>query len=101
MSSPTDEFEQHLKQVLGAQNEALANQVLALRQATHEQRASALALEAENPPTAEELNRRNQEILDQAAVLLGKELFEKVFGFPPEQKITLVDPEIARQANPK
>jgi hypothetical protein len=33
-------------------------------------------------------------MLDQAAKLLGPQRFEEIFGFPPDQKIDLVDPSI-------
>jgi hypothetical protein len=45
-------------------------------------------------PSAEILNARNQHMLDQAAALLGPEKFTEIFGFPPGQKVTLVDPDI-------
>jgi hypothetical protein len=45
-------------------------------------------------PNAETLNARNQHLLDQAAQLLGPEKFEKIFGFPPGQKVDLVDPNM-------
>jgi hypothetical protein len=37
---------------------------------------------------------RNQHLLDEAARLLGKEKFEKVFGFPAKERINLVDPSL-------
>ena len=46
------------------------------------------------PPNAATLNARNQHLLDQAARLLGPEKFTAIFGFAPDQKIDLVDPNI-------
>jgi hypothetical protein len=33
-------------------------------------------------------------LIDQAALLLGPKNFERVFGFPPGEKINLVDPSV-------
>lgn len=48
------------------------------------------------PPGAMALNSRNQHLLDQAAILLGHEKFERVFGFKPDETVDLVDPEMQR-----
>jgi hypothetical protein len=46
-------------------------------------------------PSSDLLNRRNQHLLDQAAILLGPDRFEQIFGFPPDQTIELVRSDIA------
>jgi hypothetical protein len=90
-----EEFEQHVRAVLGPDKEELVTKLLALRtEAQTQQRADAFLLQNATPVTAQALNERNQQILDKAAKLLGDELFTKVFGFAPSEKINLVDPEI-------
>jgi DNA-binding protein HU-beta len=51
-------------------------------------------------PTASTLNAANRRMIDQAAALLGKANFERVFGFSPDQKFNLVDPQLMRLQAP-
>jgi hypothetical protein len=46
------------------------------------------------------LNASNRRMIDQAASLLGKSNFERVFGFSPDQQFNLVDPELMRSQAP-
>ena len=90
MAILTDDFETHARRVLEPHDRKLLNELLALRaEAQHD----AKRLQPGEPlPTAETLNSRNQQFLDRAAQLLGSEKFVKIFGFPPYQKLDLVDP---------
>ncbi len=36
-------------------------------------------------------------MLDEAARLLGPQKFEELFGFPPSEKVNLVDPSIRQE----
>lgn len=47
------------------------------------------------PPSASTLNARNQHLLNQAALLLGPERFERLFGIAPGERIDLVEPGMA------
>ena len=71
--------------------------LLALRTDVH--RFDAQRWPGVTSPNAETLNARNQHLLDQAATLLGPEKFEAIFGFPPGQKVILVDPTIKQSGN--
>ena len=46
------------------------------------------------PASAETLNARNQNLLDQAAALLGPDRFMEIFGYDPAEKLNLVDPRL-------
>ncbi len=88
---PPDDFEAHARDVLSDDPELLSR-LLSLRgevQSLAAHRIPSLA-----PPPPEMLNSRNQHLLDEAARLLGPEKFEKVFGFPPGERINLVDPSL-------
>lgn len=100
MSKIPDEFEQHLRKSLGTGNEDIIAKLLALRNEGHAQRADVMLLQNRKPVTAETINERNQQILDKAKELLGDELFTKVFGYSPDNKINLVDPAIVSKMNP-
>jgi hypothetical protein len=88
-----------VKDILGTEQVDLANKLISLRNEIHTQRADVQLLQLGQTPNAENINQQNQQKIDEAARLLGDELFEKVFGFPPQQKINLVDPEIMSRIN--
>ena len=80
MTHKLDDFEARARDVLGGES-GLLLKLLALRAEArnltlHQWRGS-------RTPTAKELNQSNQKMLDSAAQLLGKEDFEKIFGFSP------------------
>ena len=89
---PPDDFEVRAREVLGSVDPKLLGDLLALRADVH--RFVAQRWPGFAAPNAETLNARNQHLLDQAAQLLGPEKFEKIFGFPPGQKVDLVDPNM-------
>ena len=89
---PPDDFEARAREVLGSVDPKLLGDLLALRADVH--RFVAQRWPGFAAPNAETLNARNQHLLDQAAQLLGPEKFEKIFGFPPGQKVDLVDPNM-------
>lgn len=91
MAGPPDEFEARARRVLGDQDPRLG-ELLALR--TEAQRIVAMRAPDAAAMSAQDLNQHNQRVLDQAAKLLGDEQFEEIFGFPPSEKIDLVDPTI-------
>lgn len=94
-----DEFAVHVKTILGDDQQDLVIQLLALRDEAQAQRADVRLFQSGQQAQADALNQRNQKFIDNAAELLGAELFEKVFGYPPTQRINLVDPEIMRRMN--
>jgi hypothetical protein len=90
-----DDFETHARKVLEPYDPKLLYELLALRieaQKFAEKRWTGIA-----PPGADALNARNQKFLDQAAKLLGPEKFTMIFGFPPYEKLNLVDPKIGQR----
>lgn len=91
-SGSPDQFEAHARDVLKHEDPKLLSDLLALR--ADVQRFSAQRWPGITAPDAETLNARNQHMLAQAAKLLGPQRFEAIFGFPPDQKIDLVDPSI-------
>lgn len=91
-SGARDDFEAHAREVLKHDDPKLLGDLLALR--ADVQRFSAQQWPGVTAPDARTLNARNQHMLDQAAVLLGPERFKAIFGFPPDQKIDLVNPNI-------
>jgi len=89
MTHKLDDFEARARDVLGGESAHLLEKLFALRAEArnltlHQWRGS-------HTPTAKELNQSNQKMLDRAAELLGKEDFEKIFGFSPSERIDLVD----------
>ena len=86
-----DDFQAHASEILGDDPEVLAK-LLALKGEV--QSFAARATPGFSPPSAVALNARNQHLIDQAAILLGREKFERVFGFSPDEPINLVDPMI-------
>ena len=87
-----DDFEARAREVLGDENPKLLADLLTLRSETH--RFAAQKWPGFTPPSAATLNARNQHLIEQAAKLLGPEKFTAIFGFAPDQKIDLVDPNI-------
>jgi hypothetical protein len=87
-----DDFETRAREVLGDENPKLLADLLALRSETT--RFAAQKWPGFAPPNAATLNARNQHLIEQAAKLLGPEKFTAIFGFAPDQKIDLVDPNI-------
>ena len=85
-----DDFESRAREVLGDDAKLLAD-LLALREETNRFAAQKWP---GSPPSAATLNARNQHLIEQAAKLLGPEKFTAIFGFAPDQKIDLVDPNI-------
>ena len=94
-----DEFEQHLRNVLGKEKQEMVARLLALRDETHTQRMDVMMTQKSAAVSAESLNERNQHILAKAAELLGSEQFEKVFGVKPGVNVNLVVPEIFNTLN--
>lgn len=86
-----DDFTKHASKVLADEPELLSR-LLSLR--SEVQMFAAQRMPASLPPPPEYLNSRNQHLLEEAALLLGPEKFEKVFGFKPGEKINLVDPTL-------
>lgn len=99
MTRSPDDFETRAREVLGRQNPKLLSQLLALR--TQTRRLSVRQWSKSHTPSAKELNAGNQEMFDRAADLLGPDKFERIFGFPPYQKIDLVDPQFMEQQVPE
>jgi hypothetical protein len=83
-----DEFEERARSVIGPDNEDVIRKLTGIRD---QARATATRNRAFAKNDADELNRINQRVLDDAAALLGRDKFIALFGFPPEQKINLVD----------
>jgi hypothetical protein len=92
---PPDDFEAHARQVLKSDPPNLLSDLLALR--ADVQRFTAQRWPGVTAPDADVLNARNRHMLDQAAKLLGPQRFKAIFGFPPDQKIDLVDPSIKQR----
>ncbi len=93
-----DEFTAHAKAALASVNaEHKLAPLVALRQQVHTDQLAKKAAFAQ--ASAEELNARNNAYLESAKTLLTPTEFEAVFGFPPNQTITLVDP--AMKSDPK
>lgn len=83
-----DDFLKHARKVLAREPELLSK-LLSLRGEI--QTFAAQRIPTSVPPPADYLNARNQHLLEEAARLLGPDKFEKVFGFPADEKINLVD----------
>jgi DNA-binding protein HU-beta len=97
MISEQDEFEKHARASL--RNEpGLVDRLLMLRKQIQEEGEQAWS--KSRAPTASMLNTANRRMIDQAVSLLGKAKFERVFGFSPDQKFNLVDPQLMRLQSP-
>jgi hypothetical protein len=89
-----DDFERYASEILSDDPEVL-RELLNLR--TEVQTYSAVSIPGYEPPDAAALNTRNQHFLNQAALLLGEEKFERLFGFKAGQTMDLVDPEMTEK----
>jgi hypothetical protein len=95
--APDDDFAAHAQKTLASLNaEHKVAALLELRQQLHaEQHAVKFTLATGVwTPSAEALNERNNAYLERAKSLLTPTEFEAVFGFPPSEKINLVDPTV-------
>lgn len=90
-----DDFEKRAMSVLAGQPAKLGR-LLQLR--TEVQQFAARAWPGSGQPSASSLNARNQDLIDEAARLLGPDDFRKLFGAEPGAKVNLVDPHIADSA---
>jgi DNA-binding protein HU-beta len=97
MPELVDDFETRAREVLEHKNPKLLADLLALR-AEVEQFVERRARNA-GALSAQTLNAQNQQLFDRAAKLLGAKNFQLIFGFPANQKVTLVDPAIYESAN--
>jgi DNA-binding protein HU-beta len=97
MIAEQDEFEKHARAAL-RNAPRLVDRLLVLRKQIQEEGERAWS--KSRPPTASMLNASNRRMIDQAASLLGKSNFERVFGFSPDQQFNLVDPELMRSQAP-
>jgi hypothetical protein len=87
-----DDFETRAREVLGSEDPKLLSDLLTLRADVH--RFAAQKWPGFTSPSAAALNARNQHLIEQAAKLLGPQKFTAIFGFAPDQKIDLVDPDV-------
>ncbi|MEA2882549.1 MAG: hypothetical protein QOH32_1805 [Bradyrhizobium sp.] len=87
-----DDFEQRAREVLEGEDPELLSDLLALRTDVH--RFAAQRWPGTGQPAAEPLNARNQQLLNEAARLLGPDRYREIFGVEPGEKIDLVDPKI-------
>ncbi|MCG6205953.1 hypothetical protein LPW26_14975 [Rhodopseudomonas sp. HC1] len=94
-SPEADEFEKRAMVLLAGQPAKLGR-LLQLR--SEVQQFAARAWPGSGQPNALALNARNQELIDEAARLLGPDDFRKLFGADPGAKVNLVDPHIANSA---
>jgi len=90
-SAEGDDFESRARQVLVDDPTALVR-LLTIREAAQEELRN-LAM-SEFIPTAEDLNKRNQTILDEAAKILSDRQFRDLFGAERFEPVTLVDKDI-------
>ena len=90
-----DDFEERARAILGKSSPQQLDQLLKLR-AESQSILSQKRTEAVRP-SAEELNARNQQVLDEAAKILGAEKFKELFGHSPDERINLVDPSMLQQ----
>ena len=92
-----DDFADQARAVLGDDPERLAA-LLSLRSNVHTYLAARVP--GFTAPTAEMLNARNQHMLDQAALLLSPAQFEALFGVAPNERVDLIDPDMAAAQRP-
>ncbi|MCZ8177832.1 MAG: hypothetical protein O9309_02305 [Rhizobium sp.] len=93
MADLPDDFEQLAREALGDRTETLSK-LLSLR--AQVQAFAMQTMPGFLPPDPDYLNARNQQLIDQAAALLGPDDFRKLFGIAPGEKVNLVDPKIER-----
>lgn len=99
MPTPIDDFETRARAVLRDRDDETLARLLTLR--LEAQRTFTRSVSKQREMSAEEINSRNQRLIDNAAELLGPERFEEIFGFAPGQIVALVDPEIMARASAK
>jgi DNA-binding protein HU-beta len=97
MAGIPDKFEMRARAVLRRESPELLAAFLALR--TEAQRRTVEEWPKSGSPSPGYLNARNQQMLDRAAALLGPKNFEKIFEFPPSQRVDLVNPAIKKAAD--
>jgi len=92
MPAGPDDFENKAREVLGAEDPQLLAQLLALRDKAQRDAMR----DARNPRfiSAQEINKKNRDLANEAAALLGSDRFEAIFGFSPSEPLDLVDPDI-------
>jgi hypothetical protein len=86
MAQDLDEFEIRARTVLKDQDPKVLFDLLALRK-----EAQKVPPQTRQNATAQALNADTQRMLDRAASLLGPINFERIFEFPPEQRVDLVN----------
>lgn len=92
-----DAFARHARTTLGPASAGKVEELLKLRAQVQNDpmaaRLKPMGLADTSPEAAAAaLNARNLTIMQQAATILGKEGFTKVFGFSPDEAVNLVDP---------
>jgi hypothetical protein len=97
MQRVPDKLEMRARAVLEHKSPELLAAFLALR--AEAQRKAVEEWPKSGSPSADDVNGRNQRMLDRAAALLGPENFEKIFEFPPTQRVNLVNPVIKQAAD--
>jgi len=97
MQRVPDKLEMRARAVLEHKSPELLAAFLALR--AEAQRKAVEEWPKSSSPSADDVNGRNQRMLDRAAALLGPENFEKIFEFPPTQRVNLVNPVIKQAAD--
>lgn len=91
-----DEFEEDAAELLADEPEKLA-QLMTLREGA--QQELSMMKSAVGPLDAQAINRRNQQMLDAAAELLGPEKYRELFGVEPGEQVDLVDPAMIEAQN--
>jgi DNA-binding protein HU-beta len=97
MERAPDKLETRARAVLEHKSPELLTAFLALR--AEAQRKAVEEWPKSGTPSADDLNARNQQMLDRAAALLGPENFERIFEFPSSQRVDLVNPAIKEAAD--
>jgi nucleoid DNA-binding protein len=92
MERVPDKLEMRARAVLEHKSPELLAAFLALR--AEAQRKAVEEWPRSGSPSADDVNARNQRMLDRAADLLGPENFEKIFEFPSTQRVNLVNPAV-------
>jgi nucleoid DNA-binding protein len=97
MERVPDKLEMRARAVLEHKSPELLAAFLALR--AEAQRKAVEEWPKSGSPSADEVNARNQRMLDRAAALLGPENFAKIFEIPSTQRVNLVIPAIKQAAD--
>lgn len=99
MSREPDQFETRAREILKDEDPDLLARLLEIR--ADSRRRGEKAWSKTRAPTAALLNSQNQRMFDRAAELLGPERFTRVFGFQPDQKVVLVEPQLFKARSTK